>query len=118
VALHIPGAPEKAWGYVLIVMGLVTGLGFLGVLFGGRYEKIMREFAAYDHSKHDLAPGLVLLLVWVLMIGVSVHALIVRTPTSLLLATIANLTIFIATEVAFRIWWQWWCSKNNQINWS
>ena len=114
VALHLPGAPEKAWGYVLTVIGIATGLILLGILFGGRYEKIMREFARYDHSKHDLAPGIMFFPVWAAMIGVSVHALIVRTPSSLLGATLANICIFIAAEIVFRIWWRWWLQSHRE----
>lgn len=112
LALHLPGSPQSAWAIVWAILGIGTGLGLFAILFNGRYKSIRREFAAYDRSKHDLAPGIASLPVWFALIGVSVHALMIRTSTSLLIATLANLGIFIAAETVFRIWWRWWLQSH------
>lgn len=110
-ALHLPGSPQNAWIAVWAILGVATGLGLFAILFGGRYERIRREFSAYDRSKHDLAPGIISLPVWFILIGISVHALMLRAPTNMLVATLINLCIFVSAEIVFRLWWRWWCRR-------
>lgn len=111
VALHLPGQPNKAWGYIWFIVGSITWIGIFAFLFRGRYEKIMREFSAYDRSQHIFAPAVVLFLVWIAMMGNAGHAAIAQiygNPHILLMATALNIGIFLVTEIVFRFWWRWW----------
>lgn len=116
VGLHLPGEPQKTWGYALIVVALVTGIILLEVLFRGKYKKIMLEFSAYNRSNHDLAPTLVLGAVWVLIGWNSARAAIIwmsGDASVLLIATITNACALVVTEIIFRIWWRWWCEHHS-----
>lgn len=112
VALHLPGSPQHAWGYALIAVGLISGLGLFSVLFAGKHKRIMNAFSAYDSSPHTVIAGLPLLLACISMMGVAALGMVANIkgyPSALLIANLLVWSIFIATEIVFRTWWRQWC---------
>ncbi|MER3546619.1 MAG: hypothetical protein C4338_03050, partial [Rhodanobacteraceae bacterium] len=99
VYMDLPGSSEHAGIFAVIACACILDLCLLIAMFGGKYEKIIEAFSAYDRSKHDIIPGLAMVPVWTALLVISFYGVIYWDSANLWVVNLSIWGIFIVTEI-------------------
>lgn len=107
VSLHLPGEGRWAVAYSFIAIGVIVAAITYNIIFSKkRYAWIMHEFAAYDPTQRSIAPSVILTLPLIPLGVIAAYA--IYPDHNPLIPNLVIWAILIATEIAFRSWWNRW----------
>jgi len=102
--------------YIFFFVALFFCFGSVAYFFGGRYEKIMNEFALFNvayNNKRIVMPYLFITMPWIILVlaisGISLIFEINEYENSLLYGIVGIAIFYVVTESIFRLWWRAWC---------